>query len=300
MTSGSAAVAGATRERVPRGTQVARRQRGHRKATVALTVGGFAIGLSMILPYVVILIVALTQRRELVSTPTHIIPHEIAWSNFWTPWRLYPIARYFANSLIIAGGATIVGLAVAMPAGYAVARMKFRLRNGYLLLLLITQMLPPIMLVVGIYQEFRMFNVLNNLAALVLMNAAFAFAFSVFILADVFATIPEEIEEAAWMDGASRLRTLAQVVVPIAGPGIATAAIFIFSTAWNEFSIALTVLNQPGLTPVSVGLWNFYGAYDVQWPFLFATALMATVPVVVFFIVIERRLVSGLTGGFGK
>ena len=174
-------------------------------------------------------------------------PREIDLSNFVIPWTDYPLPIYFRNSLIIAVGAVLLGLLVAIPAAYVLARFRFRFRTAITLVLLMTQMLSPAMLILGIYEEFRQFGLLNNLGAVIAVNAAFAVAFAVLILSDVFESIPIEIEEAAVVDGASRFRTLVQIIMPLGGPGIATAGLFLFAQAWNEFTLALTVLNDPAV-----------------------------------------------------
>jgi len=265
--------------------------------TFTLTAAGLLVGLAFLVPYIVMVLTALTSRQELLTPPAHVIPRVVQWSNFTEPWGLFSIGTFFKNSLMISFGATAVGLVAAIPAGYALARTEIRFRNGFLLMLLMTQMLPPVMLVVGIYQEFRQFGLLNSLPALIFVNAAFTIAFAIFILADVFRSIPEELEEAASIDGASRTQTLLRIVLPLAGPGTAVAGLFIFIGAWNEFTLALTVLNRSELIPISIGLFSFAGAFDVEWPFLFATATMATVPIIVVFVFAERWLVSGLTIG---
>jgi multiple sugar transport system permease protein len=169
-----------------------------------------------------------------------------------------------------------------------------------MLLLLMTQMLSPAMLILGIYEQFRHFGLLDNLAAVISVNVAFSLGFAVLILTDVFESIPAEIEEAAAVDGASRFRTLVSIVLPLAGPGIAVAGVFLFAQAWNEFTLALTVLNDPELTPLSIGLYQFYGQFDKEWTYLFATAAMGAIPVIVAFIYMERWLVRGLTAGSVK
>ena len=131
----------------------------------------------------------------------------------------------------------------------------------------------------------------------VMVPDAFTVAFAVLILSDVFESIPFEIEEAAFIDGASRFGTLVRIVLPLSGPGLATAGLFLFAQAWNEFTLALTVLSDPELTPLSIGLYQFYGQFDKQWTYLFATAVMGALPVILCFMYLERWLIKGLTAG---
>jgi multiple sugar transport system permease protein len=268
--------------------------------TLVVAMLGYLLALIIIAPYVIMMFVALMPKEELFSPPLHVVPRGIDLSNFVIPWTDFPLQTYFRNSLIIAMGAVVLGLLVSIPAAHALARIRFRFKPAIMLLLLMTQMLSPAMLILGIYEQFRHFGLLDNLAAVISVNVAFSLGFAVLILTDVFESIPAEIEEAAAVDGASRLRTLVSIVLPLAGPGIAVAGVFLFAQAWNEFTLALTVLNDPELTPLSIGLYQFYGQFDKEWTYLFATAAMGAIPVIVAFIYMERWLVRGLTAGSVK
>lgn len=276
------------------------RRTGQKSHNLLAAILGYLLAIGIIAPYVIMVFVSLMPKQEIFSPPLHVVPRTIDLLNFVIPWADYPLPTYFSNSLIIAMGAVIFGLLVAIPAGYALARVRFRFRPAVILLLLMTQMLSPAMLILGIYEEFRQFGLLDNLGAVIAVNVAFTVAFAVLILSDVFASIPIEIEEAAALDGASRFRTLVSIVVPLGGPGIATAGLFLFAQAWNEFTLALTVLNDPDLTPLSIGLYQFYGQFDKEWTYLFATAVMGAVPVILAFVYMERWLIKGLTAGSVK
>jgi multiple sugar transport system permease protein len=258
---------------------------------------GFLLAIFIIAPYIVMFFVSIMPRTEVFTPPLHVIPRAIDFSNFTIPWTDFPLPVYFRNSLIIAFGATVLGLLIAIPAAYVLARFRFRFRTAITLTLLMTQMLSPAMLILGVYQEFRQFGLLNNLVAVIVVNTAFTVAFAVLILSDVFESIPFEIEEAAFIDGASRFGTLVRIVLPLSGPGLATAGLFLFAQAWNEFTLALTVLSDPELTPLSIGLYQFYGQFDKQWTYLFATAVMGALPVILCFMYLERWLIKGLTAG---
>ena len=265
--------------------------------TAVLTVTGFAVAFMFLLPYIRMMLTAVTPADEVYQIPADYIPSSFEWQNFITVWESAPIMQYLINTLIIAGAATIIVLLVSVPAAYYLARFRFRTRNLVLLLVLATQMFAPTSMVIGIYREMMTLGLVNTYLALILVNAGFYLAFSVWILSGFFASIPYEVEEAAMIDGCSKLSVLWRITLPLSLPGLVTAIIFTFITAWNEFVVALTLTSSPDIRPLTVGITNFIGLYKVQWHYVFATSLIAIVPVVVLFIAIEKWLVSGLTAG---
>jgi multiple sugar transport system permease protein len=190
----------------------------------------------------------------------------------------------------------VIVLLVAIPAAYYSARHRFRGRSLFLLLVLATQMMQPAAMLVGIQREFLSFNLPPTLS-LILVNAGFNMAFAVWILNAYFSSIPVELEEAAMIDGSSRLGALARVTLPLAAPGIVTALIFTFIAAWNEFIVALTLGLGANHQPLTVAIDSYIGQYSVDWGHLFAASVIATIPVIILFAVIEGRVVGGLTAG---
>jgi multiple sugar transport system permease protein len=267
---------------------------------ITLTISGWIIGLLFLSPYVEMMITSVKSKSEILSIPTTYLPQHWTWSNYITIWKQLPLAQYLRTSIVVSLSATIMVLLLAIPAAYYVGRNKFKGRTAFLLLVLVTQMFSPTSLVIGIFREVIKFHLVNTWMALILVYAAFNMAFSIWILSSFFASIPIDIEEAAWIDGASRLQALRLVVLPIALPGLVTAFIFTFISAWNEFVIALTIESSPAHQPLTVGLESLIGQYQVQWQYLFAGSLIAIVPVVILFALIEKWLVSGLTAGSVK
>jgi multiple sugar transport system permease protein len=262
-----------------------------------LTVTGFAVALMFLLPYIRMMLTALTPKDELYQIPAEYFPSKFEWSNFVTVWESAPILQYLINTLIIASAATVVVLLVSVPAAYYLARYRFRTRNLVMLLVLSTQMFAPTSMVIGIYREMVALGLVNTYLALILVNAGFYLAFSVWILSGFFASIPYEVEEAAMIDGCSKVSVLWRITLPLSLPGLITATIFTFITAWNEFVVALTLTSSIEIRPLTVGITGFIGLYEVQWHYVFATSLIAIVPVVFLFIAIEKWLISGLTAG---
>jgi multiple sugar transport system permease protein len=267
---------------------------------VALACAGLALALTVLSPYLVMLLTAMKPDGELRTTPPRLLPIHWQPSTFVDVLTDSGFLAWLASSLIVALASTVIVVLAATPAAYYTARHVFPGRSAFLFLVLVTQMFSPTALVVGLYREFFALDLVNTYAALILTNAAFNLAFAIWILRAAFAAIPREIEEAAAVDGCGRLRTLVRVVLPLSAPALVTAVIFAFIAAWNEYIVALTVMTDPDKKPLTVGITTYVTAYVQHWNELFAASVIAIVPVVVLFIVIERHLVSGLTAGSVK
>ena len=238
--------------------------------------------------------------QEVYSTPPYWLPKRLAWENFVHIWQKYPLANYFINSLIIATGSTILATVLCVPAAYAFARLRFFGRKSLLFLLLVVQMFSPIIVVIALYKLIIALHLIDTQLSLIIVNAVFTLAFAIWMMNGYFATIPKEIEEAALIDGCSRWQTMMRITLPIAMPGIVTVIIYTFISAWNEFMFALTFINSTDKRPLTVGLYNFVGRWQVSWQYLMAAALLAILPVILLFMVIEKQLVQGLAGGAVK
>jgi multiple sugar transport system permease protein len=258
----------------------------------------YVVAVIFLLPYLEMLVMAVRPDSEL-GQPT-IFPQHFTFSNFTTLWST-GLGGSIGTSLQIAAGATVIVLLVALPAAYCTARRRFRGRTVFLLLVLATQMFQPAAMLVGIQREFSNFGLPSTLS-LTFINAGFNLAFAVWILNAFFSSIPVELEEAAMVDGLGRVGALLRVTLPLAAPGIVTALIFTFISAWNEFLVALTLSlgESTSQQPLTVAINQYIGEYSVDWGHLFAAGLVATVPVIILFAFIERRVVSGLTAGAVK
>ncbi len=258
------------------------------------------IVLFLLFPFFVTISTALKELDEVYSSPPRWIPDRLAWENFQHIWTKYPLAQYFVNSIIIASGATILTTILCVPAAYAFARLRFMGRKPLLFMLLVVQMFSPIIVVISLFKVIGALHLLDTRTSLIIVNAVFTLAFATWMMNGYFSTIPREIEEAALIDGCSRLQTMLRITLPIAMPGVATVIIYTFITAWNEFMFALTFINSMGKRPLTLGLYNFVGRWETQWQYLMAAALLAIIPVVFLFMLIEKQLVQGLAGGAVK
>src|SRR6478672_179172 len=269
--------------------------------TAIIAAVAYVIAVIFLLPYLEMLITAVRPQRDLFDA--NYLPHHFAWSNLTNMWgSAYGILSSVRVSLEIAGGSTVLVLLVALPAAYYTSRHRFRGRGAFLILVLATQMLQPTALIVGIYKEFLDFGLLNlnPVWSLILVNAGFNLAFAVWILNAYIGSIPVELEQAAMVDGSSRLGALFRITLPLAMPGVVTALIFTFIAAWNEFISALTLTTSNADYPLTVRLDSFIGQYTVDWQHLFGASVVATIPVFILFALIEGRVVGGLTAGSVK
>jgi multiple sugar transport system permease protein len=264
--------------------------------TALVAAAAYVIAIIFLLPYLEMVITALRPSDELLER--NYLPRHFAWSNLTGMWGSgYGITTSLRVSLEVAAGATVVVLLVAVPAAYYTARQRFRGRGLFLLIVLITQMLQPTALIVGIYKEFLSFHLVNTVWSLILVNSGFNLAFAVWIVNAYVGSIPVELEEAVMVDGSSRLGAMFRVTLPLAAPGLVTALIFTFIAAWNEFISALTLTTSTSDYPLTVRLDSFIGQYSVDWQHLFGASVVATIPVFILFALIEGRVVGGLTAG---
>ncbi len=257
----------------------------------------FDICMLILYPYFVMFCTALKSRAEIFAMNGTILPIEAMWSNFAKIWTLAPMGQYMINSVLVAGGSTLIAIICGIPAAYALARMKFKGQTAFLGFVIVSQMFAPVVLLIGIYKVLANFGLTDSIAGLVFINAAFNQAFTIWLLRGTFLTISAEMEQAATIDGCTRLQAMFKVLLPVAAPGIVTTLIFIFINAWNEYTVALCLISSETIKPLTVGINIFNGYNMIEWQYLFAASLFAILPVVILFMCIEKHLVSGLTSG---
>jgi multiple sugar transport system permease protein len=210
------------------------------------------------------------------------------------------IARSMMNSVIVALLATLLNLTVTIAAGYCLSRFEFRGKLVFAMYLLLFYMIPRTLLLIGLFVMLARLHLLNNLFGLILVYATVGVPLATWWLKGFFDSIPVEIEEQAMIDGSTRLGALRQVILPLAAPGVAAVAIFLFVDAWNEYMIALTVINTAELRTLPVQITNFIGIGRVEWGPVMAFSLIVATPAVILFAVAQRHMVSGLMSGFSK
>ena len=248
-------------------------------------------------PYFAMFCTALKGRGEIFTANGTILPVTALWSNFIDIWSRAPMAKYMLNSILVASGSTLIAMLCGIPAAYALARMRFRGQTAFLGFVIVSQMFAPVVLLIGIYKVMMSMGLTDSIWGLIFINAAFNQAFTIWLLRGTFMGISAEMEQAATIDGCTRVQSMMRVLLPVAAPGIVTTLIFIFINAWNEYTVALCLISTDTLKPLTVGINIFNGYNMIEWQYLFAASIFAIIPVVILFMGIEKNLVSGLASG---
>lgn len=244
---------------------------------------------------------SLKSPREFASISPSILPKHPNLSNYSDALREQGLVHSMWNSLQISVASTVLVLVVSLPVAYALARFRSRLRpitNGWIL---VSQVFPVILIVIPLFMILRPLHLTNTIPGVVVVYMVWSMPFALWMLQGYVAAVPRELEEAASVDGASRVRTIVSIVMPLLRPGLIATAMFTFISAWNEFFFALVLLQDPQLKTLPLVLARFVGAEgQVQFGPLAAASVLATVPSLVFFAFLQRRLTSGLLSGAVK
>ena len=258
--------------------------------------GATLVVAAIALPLVWALLSSLSPEARL-ARPTAFVPGALtaehyralfAERDFWTPIR---------NSLVVAATTTALCVTIGALAAYALARLRFRGRDLVLGAMLAVGMFPQVALVSPLFLLLRALGLLNTYPGLVLPYFTFALPVTVWLLVSYFRQLPPDVEEAALVDGASRLRVLREIVLPMAMPGVATSAVLTFIYCWNELLLALSFTTGPERATVPVAVALFRSEHQVPWGQIFASTVVSTVPVVALVLAFQRRIVAGLTAG---
>ncbi|MDR0783821.1 MAG: carbohydrate ABC transporter permease [Propionibacteriaceae bacterium] len=277
------------------------RMRLHTK--IGLYLGAIVTGIVMLAPFAWMIIASFQTQAELVARPLR-----------WWPGRFFP-DRYVSiftnprndvfrealmNSLIVSVGVVIVAMVVGVLGAYAFARLRFRFRSTILMTFLFTYMLPQIALLIPLYLILANVGLLDNVIGLIIVDCSLVVPFVLWILSNYFLTVPVELEESAWIDGASRLGALIRIVLPSARPGLVTAAMFAFLLAWDEFMYALIFTSSTASKTVPVAVAEFSGRYSTDFGLVAAGGVLAALPPVIIAAFFQRSVASGLVAGAVK
>ncbi|MCJ9669057.1 carbohydrate ABC transporter permease [Neorhizobium sp. BETTINA12A] len=250
-------------------------------------------------PFAWMILTSLTPTAVLSATGVSLSPRGWSLDNYVRLVEQTSFLKNMLDSLIIAGGTVVVGLIVSVTAAYAFSRFRFPGRKLLMLQFLLINMFPIVLLILPLFVLMRRFNILDTHFGLILANATVAIPFAVWMLTSYIGAIPKSLDEAAMTDGCSRLTALRKIVLPLTMPGIISTGIYIFITAWNEYLYALT-LGGRNVRPVTVAIQTLIGEYQIEWGLLAAGAVVGAMPATILFLLVQRRLVGGLTQGAVK
>ena len=259
-----------------------------------LLVVAFALG-----PYLWMILTSLKSDADIAAFPVRYMPTSVTLEHYRTLLARTTFGGNLANSFIVAVGACVLGLAVSIPAAYAFSRFRFAGRRFLMTQFLVINMFPVVLIIIPLFVLMRQFGLLDTFTGIILGHSTFAIPFSIWMLTSYMNAIPADLDEAARIDGASRMQTLRLVILPVVMPGIVTTGIYIFVTSWNEYLFAMMLSGQ-NVRTVTVALQLFIGEFSVQWGLLTAGGTLIAIPVTILFLLVQKRLVSGLTSGAVK
>ena len=252
-----------------------------------------------LLPWLWMVLSSFRPDRDLTTVPIAVWPSTLTLTHYVNLLDRTSFAENMRDSLIVATGAVLLGLCLALPAAYAFSRYRFRGRKAMLTQFLVINMFPVVMLILPIFILMRQLGLLDTYFALIAGHATFTLPFAIWLLTSYIDAIPVELDQAARIDGATAMQVLLRVVLPLAMPGVVAVAVYLFIASWNEYLFALMLAGRD-IRPVTVGLQRFVGENQIQWGLLMAGGTLVALPVTIGFLFAQRRLVGGLTGGAVK
>jgi len=273
-------------------TPLQRRHTMYRATKILLAIVAIAIGLLMLLPIIWMAFTAFKPESDIVAYPPTLWPREFTLDHFVEVWNRIPFARLYLNTIVFAGGVTVISLLFDSMAAYALARIPFRGRGVVMVIILLLLMLPFQVTLIPLYDMLNGMGLTNTLPGMIVPRMTNAFG--IFFLRQFFLSLPKDLEEAARMDGASEWRIYRQIVMPLAKPALLTLGLFHFQYNWNDLLWPLVMSSDLESSTLPAGLSLFMGQHVVEYGLLMAGSLLALLPVIVFFLLIQRSFVAGI------
>jgi multiple sugar transport system permease protein len=267
--------------------------RGTRLDTVALYVLVLLGALAMLFPFAWMVSTSLKPDAELFVTPPQLIPAVLSPANYARIWNDFPLSHFLVNSVAVALTSTSLQVTTSAMAAYAFARLRFRGRDTLFVLYLATLMIPFQVTVVPLFVEMRYLGFVNTYTGLILPGIASAFG--TFLLRQAFLALPKELDEAAFIDGAGHWTVFTQIILPLAGPALATFSVFAFMASWNSFLWPLVVINSQDLMTLPVGLANLQGRYVTAWNLVMAGSTLSVIPIIALYAIAQKYVIQGFT-----
>lgn len=275
----------------------------HKVIVITIILGALFLTL---LPFYWMVLTSFTPRAELFKLPPDWIPKTVTLKNYYdillsVKAEQLNFITYFKNSVVVSVAVVVLTLILAVPAGYSFSRFRFGGRRAVLNLVLVSQMLPIVMLLIPFYVTFRRFNLLNTHISVILPYLVFTLPFSMWMLKGYFDTIPIELEDAAVVDGCTKLGAMRRVILPNILPGVIATSIVAFIMSWDEFIIALTLLAKDEMRTLPPGIvLSFVGEFEIRWGAMMAASVIISLPVMLIFAFLQKHLIGGITTGAVK
>jgi len=251
-------------------------------------------------PYIVMTLTSITPQEELISPGARIIPKHPTLAAFHELLSTTPFLKYLTNSLITALATVAFSLLVSSTAAISLSRFRFPGRSSFLTGLLVAQLFPSVLLVIALQSELRKMSLLDSKWGLVLIYTTFSFPFATYLLKGFLDSVPRELDEASRIDGCTTFEMVKYVIFPLLRPGLTAAGTYIFIYSWNEFLYSLTFTASDESRTVPVGLHMFIGDYQIRWDLLTAGGVLAAIPVLIGFMIVQKQLIKGLSAGAVK
>ena len=278
-----------------------RRARRHARGAVRYA-AAVCVMLALLFPVFWMLISSLQPSHRLMNLPpTFTLSRESSFANYIKIFSKSVYIRYFINSFITAGGTVLTVLFVSIPAGFSFSRYRFKGRNAVLTGILSVQMFPIVVILISLYTFYLKWNLLNSYLGVILADTTFAMPLAITLMKSFFDTLPRSLDESARIDGAGRLRTLFTILLPLTLPGLVAVGIYTFLQAWDDFLMAMTIMQTNVMKTLPVGLaQSFLGEYAHDYGALMAFSMAGSIPIVLLFVFFQKYMISGLTAGAVK
>lgn len=251
----------------------------------------------VLFPLLWVLSTALKGKAETFASPPTFIPRVPTLENFVSIWKTRNFQTYYKNSIFVSVLTTLICLTLANLAGYGFSRFRMRMGNSLLMFILVSQMVPGVLFVIPYFIMMGKLGLINSHAALIVAHTSFALPFTTWMLNGYYNSIPRSLDEAGLIDGCDRAQVFARVVLPLTMPGNMATLIFAFMQSWNEYLFSVSLVTVDRMYTVPVGIAMFMGEYQTQWNELMAASLVASVPIILLYMLVDRHLISGLTAG---
>lgn len=272
----------------------------HKK--IVLSIISVAIAVVLLFPLYWMLVTSFKHEADIFKTHPSLFPERIFVDSYISQLgdSQFNMFRSFFNSAVISLSVMALSTLLSIPAAYGLARYKFLGKKVFILLFLVTQMLPAVFVLTPLFIIFKNIGILDNYLSPIIADCTIGIPFSVLILRTYFLSIPKELDDSAKIDGCNHFTSFARIMVPIAYPGIIVAAVFSFLFAWGDLVYGMTFISQQTMRPITAGIFNFMGQYGIAWNYIMAFGVVTILPVVLIFIFMQKYIISGLTNGAVK